>query len=152
MLQIFGGVSMRMGDFNKVAEQMCWVRTSALLFSNGFASCFQSTFLGEHLWRITSEQRSFDIFFIFTFHISLNGFRIYKIRGLELVKRQAFRKPFGSGCQRESFKLWILHIYVTPNLFLNLMMSFFIFPQCDCFRQIGFEQKKRLNLHARFLI
>ena len=44
LLQIFGSVSMRRGDINNVAERICWIRTTALLFSSEFASCLQSTF------------------------------------------------------------------------------------------------------------
>ena len=64
VLQMFGGVSIRMGDFNKVVEQICWICVPALLFSSEVASCVQSTFLRQHLWRTASEQRSFYIRFL----------------------------------------------------------------------------------------
>ena len=54
-----------------------------------------------------------------------------------------FMTPSPWPFSRESFKLWILHIYVISNIFLNLMTSFSIFPWRNCFRQVGFERRKR---------
>ena len=56
MLRIFGGVSVRGCDFNKVTKQLCWGCASMLLLSFEFASCLQSIFLAEHLSRTASEQ------------------------------------------------------------------------------------------------
>ena len=60
--------------------------------------------------------------------------------GSRASKKRSFPKAFRpQPFSRESFKLWILKIYVTSNIFLSLMMSFLVFLQCDCFRQVGFE-------------
>ena len=42
-------------DFNKVALQPYWNRTSVWLFSCKVAVCFQNTFSEEHLWTAASE-------------------------------------------------------------------------------------------------
>ena len=57
VLLIFRDISVRGCDFNKVAKWFCWYRASALLFSCRFASCLQSIFLGEHLWRTASKNK-----------------------------------------------------------------------------------------------
>ena len=41
---------------------------------------------------------------------------------------------------KESFKLWILQNYVTPNIFFNLML-FLSFLRRDYLRHVGFEQR-----------
>ena len=41
-------------DFNQVALQLYWNRTSAWVFSCKFAVYFQNTFSLEHLWTATS--------------------------------------------------------------------------------------------------
>ena len=37
-------------DFNEVAKQLYWNRTSTWVFSCKFAAYFQDTFFSEHLW------------------------------------------------------------------------------------------------------
>ena len=39
-------------DFNKVAKQLYWNRTSAWGFSCKFTSYFQKTFSKEHIWKV----------------------------------------------------------------------------------------------------
>ena len=41
-------------DFNKVALQLYWNRTSASMFSRKFAAYFQNIFSQEHFWRAAS--------------------------------------------------------------------------------------------------
>ena len=49
--------------------QFCMVAfmidSALLLFSCGFTSCWQSIFLGEHLWRAASEQKKITYNFSF---------------------------------------------------------------------------------------
>ena len=46
-------------DFNKVAKQRFWNRTSAWVLSCKFAAYFQNTFSQEHLWVTASWHRNF---------------------------------------------------------------------------------------------
>ena len=47
-------------DFNKLALQLYWNRTSAWVFPSKFAAYFQNTFSIEHLWRAAFE-RNFQL-------------------------------------------------------------------------------------------
>ena len=49
MQQIYRGTPMPKCDFNKVAKQLYWNRTSAWVLSCKFAAHFQNTFFQEHL-------------------------------------------------------------------------------------------------------
>ena len=51
-------------DFNKVAEQVYWNRTSAWMFSCKFAAYFQNVFSKEHVWVAASEFNSLCVMFI----------------------------------------------------------------------------------------
>ena len=55
MKQIYRRTPLPKYDFNKVALQLYWNRTSAWVFSCKFAAYFQNTFSQEHLWRATSD-------------------------------------------------------------------------------------------------
>ena len=55
MQQIYRGTLMQKCDFNEVAKQLYWNRTSAWVFSCKFAAYFQNTFFKEHLWAAASE-------------------------------------------------------------------------------------------------
>ena len=46
-------------DFNKIASQLYWNRTSAWVFPCKFAEYFQNTFSYEHLWMAASEHIQF---------------------------------------------------------------------------------------------
>ena len=71
-----------------------------------------------------------------TYHFDYCLLQEVKIGGLP----NAFRWwPFS----KKSFKFWILQIYVTSNMFLNLKISFSNFSRHDCFRQVGFERFER---------
>ena len=50
MQQIYRRTPMPKYDFNKVANQLYWNRTSAWVFSGKFAEYFQNNFSWEHLW------------------------------------------------------------------------------------------------------
>ena len=50
VLQIYRRTLMPKCDFNKIALQLYWNRTSAWMFSCKFATYFQSTSSFEHLW------------------------------------------------------------------------------------------------------
>ena len=58
MQQIFRRAPMPRWDFNKVAKQLYWNRTSAWVFSCKFAAYFQNIFSQEHLWRAASGKSS----------------------------------------------------------------------------------------------
>ena len=46
-------------DFNKVAKQLYWNRTSAQVFSSKFATYFQNAFSWEHLGTAASAKNRF---------------------------------------------------------------------------------------------
>ena len=56
MQQIYMRILIAKCDFNKVALQLSWNRTSAWMFSCKFAAYFQNTFFSEHLWRAASKE------------------------------------------------------------------------------------------------
>ena len=55
MQQIYRRTPMPKCDFNKVAKQLYWNRTSAWVFSCKFAEYFKNTFSWESLWMAASE-------------------------------------------------------------------------------------------------
>ena len=83
MQQIYRRTPMPKYDFNKVAKQLYWKRTSTWVFSCKFAAYFQNTFSQEHLWRAASAlssllfalDRHFSLvicyFLLFTCYVSL---------------------------------------------------------------------------------
>ena len=54
MQQIYRRMPMSKCDFNKVANQLYWNRTSVWVFSCKFVAYFQNTFSLEHIWRAAS--------------------------------------------------------------------------------------------------
>ena len=62
MQQIYRRTPMPRCDFNEVANQLYWNRTSAWVLSCKFAAYFQSTFSWKHLWRVASVERLVIIF------------------------------------------------------------------------------------------
>ena len=54
MQQIHRRTPMPKCDFNKVALQLYWNRTSSWVFSRKFAAYIQNTFSLEHLWTAAS--------------------------------------------------------------------------------------------------
>ena len=89
--------------------------------------------------------RAFDV--LTAINQSINIYICMYIIGLILGSRASKKTIFPNSFRRwpfsrESFKLWILEIYVTSNIFSNLMMSFSIFPRRGCFRQVGFERRR----------
>ena len=56
MQQIYRRTPMPKCDFNKVALQLYWNRTSAWVFSCKFSAYFWNTFPKEHLWVAASEK------------------------------------------------------------------------------------------------
>ena len=55
MQQIYRRTPMPKCDFNKVALQVNWNRTSVWVTSCKFAAYFRNTFTLEHLWMLASE-------------------------------------------------------------------------------------------------
>ena len=67
--QIYRRTPMPKCDFNKVALQLYWNRTSAWVFSCKFAAYFQNTFSSERLWTTASVILS-DILWHMKFNFS----------------------------------------------------------------------------------
>ena len=63
MQQICWRTHMPKCDFNKVALQLYWNRTSAWVFSCKFAAYFENIFSKEHPWTAASEARNCMQFF-----------------------------------------------------------------------------------------
>ena len=59
MQKIYRRTPMPKCNFNKVAKQLYWNRTSAWVFSCKFDAYFQNTFSQEHLWVAASETMNF---------------------------------------------------------------------------------------------
>ena len=55
MQQIYRRTPMSSYNFNKVAKQLYWNRTSTWVFSCKFAAYFQNIFSQEHLWKAAYE-------------------------------------------------------------------------------------------------
>ena len=80
MQQIYRRTPSPKCDFNKVAMQLYWNRTSAWAFSCKFAAYFQNTFSKEHIWTAASKGRIFKALCIttcavcqctFIYHVSI---------------------------------------------------------------------------------
>ena len=59
-------------DFNKVAKQLYWNRTSAWVFSCKFAAYFQNTFSQEHLWVAAFEWNVFKSKGLHLIHLKID--------------------------------------------------------------------------------
>ena len=60
MQQIYRRTPMPKCDFNKVAKQLYWNRTSAWVFSRKFAAYFQNTFYWEQFWTAAFDAKMFQ--------------------------------------------------------------------------------------------
>ena len=76
MQEIYRRTSMPKYDFNKVALQLYWNRTSAWVFSCKFAEYFQNTFFKEHLWVAASESFYMGLKF-YTLEVTAQQWFIY---------------------------------------------------------------------------
>ena len=70
MQQFYKRTPMPKCDFNKIALQLYWNRTSSYVFCCKFAACFQDTFSEEHFWMAASNfcrklQQKFSSFILF---------------------------------------------------------------------------------------
>ena len=63
MQQIYRRKPMPKCDFNRVAKQLYWNRTSAWVFSCKFAAYFQNNFSSEQLWKTTPLHSTFTVVF-----------------------------------------------------------------------------------------
>ena len=124
MQQIYRRTPMPKCDFNKVALQFSWNRTSIWVFSCKFAAYFQNTFSIKHLWRAASGSSKSGC--INPFHStgfrsrpSQMFFKIGVLKGLQLNEKETYTQVFSEHCELFKIRfftehLWWLLLYRKP--------------------------------------